>query len=914
MKPDAWRKLDRVFHSALQLGPAERCALLDKECVGDDQLRREVEALLAAHGEAGSFIERPALDIEARAVAEDQNQLSVGQSIGHYRIVTLLGSGGMGEVYLAEDTALGRKVALKLLPAEFTRDLDRVRRFQQEARAASALNHPNIITIHEITQVDDRHVIATEFIDGETLRERIRDARVQTAEGDGDKSGTALPLREVLNIAIQIADALAAAHEAGIVHRDIKPENIMVRRRDGYIKVLDFGLAKLTPVGVGGYDVDAEAATRPQVKTSAGLVMGTVTYMSPEQTRGEQVDARTDIWSLGVVLYELVAGRGPFDRPSPNEIIAAILNSAPPLLMDCIPEMPRELERIVGKALMKDREARYQTAKELLVDLRHLQHRLEIEKELDGSKSLLPQRESSGARQAMIVASAWEQLRRGITGHRRTQVIAAFALALLVLVIGTFIYRSYFRKNFTAIDSIAVLPLANVGSAPETEYLSDGITATLINSLSQLPQLRVVARPTAFRYKGKEIDPQQVGRDLGVQAIITGSLIQRDDVLTIQVDLVETNGGSQIWGRQYDRKPSDLLTVRQDLARDITERLRLNVGSEDANRLRKGDTGNTDAFRFYLRGLHLLNRVNAEDRKKAIIEFQQAINQDPNYALAYVGLADSYAFLETLSGEPAGEFMPKGRAAIDRALRIDDNLAEAHTSLGNIEQFSWNFSAAEREFRRGIELNPNAATGHAAYSFFLSRVQGRYNEALAEMKLAQQIDPLAARIGTGLAQIYSGLHELDAAIEEARKVIELEPGYAEAHRFLGVVYRQQARYEEAIKELETAVSLSKRQGWALSDLGVCYALFGKKAQAKSILNEIREKYDKREALGQELAYVYVAMGEKEQGFTWLEKDFQVRSSSLFLIAYSPRGDILREKLGNDRRWKDLLQRIGLPHG
>ena len=485
MQAERWQQLDQLFHSALQLEPGKRAALLDKECAGDEGLRRECEALLAAHNEAGSFIERPALDVEARSVAKQEMQLGTGQSIGHYRIVTLLGAGGMGEVYLAEDTTLGRKVALKLLPAEFTRDTDRVRRFQQEAHAASALNHPNIVTVYEIAHVDDRHLIATEFIDGETLRERIRDARVQTAEGDGDKSGTALPLREVLNIAIQTADALAAAHEAGIVHRDIKPENIMVRRRDGYIKVVDFGLAKLTPVVVGVDEVDREALTRPRVKTSAGMVMGTVTYMSPEQTRGEKLDQRTDLWSLGVVLYELLAGRAPFDRPTPSEVIAGILEREPPPLADYLAEIPSELQRIISKALTKDREQRYQTAKDLLVDLRHLQHCWEAEKEIDWSSSPKARDTQPTGTNPLAIVKALNAryLLRAIVNPKAALFIAVLAITLVIAAVG---YRSYFTTGWPAIDSIAVLPFVNVSGDQNAEYLSEGIPDALINSLTEL--------------------------------------------------------------------------------------------------------------------------------------------------------------------------------------------------------------------------------------------------------------------------------------------------------------------------------------------------------------------------------------------------------------------------------------------
>jgi serine/threonine protein kinase len=379
MKPENWKQLDRLFHEALTLPPDERNVFINNACGGDDSLRHQVEALLSAHGKAGSFIEKPALEVEARSIAKDQTESAVGQTIGHYKIISQLGVGGMGEVYLAEDTSLGRKVAIKLLPVDFTRDDDRVRRFQQEARAASALNHPNIITIFEIGEVESRHFLATEFIDGHTLRQHIGGS--QTTDADKSRTREQLKVNEILNIAIQIADALAAAHEAGIVHRDIKPENIMLRRRDSYVKVLDFGLAKLTDAA--NTSVDPEAPTKAQVKTGAGIVMGTPSYMSPEQARGATIDARTDVWSLGVVIYELVAGCPPFERSTPSEVIALILEREPPPLLRYARDIPAELERIVSKALTKDKEERYQTAKDLLVDLRRLKQRLDVEADIE---------------------------------------------------------------------------------------------------------------------------------------------------------------------------------------------------------------------------------------------------------------------------------------------------------------------------------------------------------------------------------------------------------------------------------------------------------------------------------------------------------------------------------------------------
>ena len=665
MKPERWQQLDELFHAALEREPEERAEFLDQACAGDESLRKQVEALLAAHEEAGSFIESPAMEVEARGVAADQGsteaELATGETVSHYRIISPLGSGGMGDVYLAQDTVLSRQVALKLLPEYFTRDRDRLRRFQQEARAASALNHPNIITIYEIGQVDDRHFIATEFIDGATLR--------QNFFGEGrHTSGKPLRLREVLDIAIQTADALAAAHEAGIVHRDIKPENIMVRRRDGYVKVLDFGLAKLTEGAV-----DTEAPTRAQVKTSAGVVMGTASYMSPEQARGEKVDARTDIWSLGVVLYELVAGCAPFERSTPSEVIALILEREPPPLARYAREVPSELERIVSKALTKDREERYQTAKDLLVDLRRLRQRLEVEAEIE--RTVQPQERSS---EEKAVATSSEQtaaataraatvetedaavahstssaayLVKEIKLHKRGALIALAALVALTAVAAYFAYSRHWAEgsgninSAISIRSVAVLPFANESNDPDAEYLSDGISESLINSLSQLSQLKVIARSSSFKYKGNAIDPQKVANALGVQGIVTGRIVQRGDNLLISVELVDARDKTQVWGGQYNRKSSDLLAVQAEISQEIADRLRLKLTGAERQQLAKRPTENLKAFQYYMQGRAYAHRRTREDLLAAIRYCEKAIEEDRNYALAYAGLADAYTNL-----------------------------------------------------------------------------------------------------------------------------------------------------------------------------------------------------------------------------------------------------------------------------
>src|SRR5437868_336843 len=522
MKPEHWQRIKTLLQSALEREPGERPAFLAAACAGDESLRKEVESFIISHEQAGGFIEEPAYGVIAEIIADEQGRSMLGRTLGHYKVLELLGAGGMGEVYLAQDMSeLERTVALKILPAELASDRERMQRSIREARTVSALNHPNILTIHEAGQAEGTRFIVTEYIDGVTLREHLRSKRIS--------------LHESLDIAIQVAAALDAAHEAGVVHRDIKPENIMVRRRDHIVKVLDFGLAKLTETAAArgqGEAVDMEAGTKVLLHTEPGLVMGTVQYMSPEQSQGSaRVDRRTDIWSLGVVLYEMAAGRVPFEGKDIHRQIIAIQENEPLPLSRYAQGVPNGLEEIVEKALAKSTEERYQTAKDFLIDLRNLKRRLEVDAKIE--RSIIPElqaRKSGAASRAEYIISEIQQHQRG--------VIAALAAIILLSIAGV-VYYFYFARGGKTIDSIAVLPFANVSNDPSTEYLSDGIPEALINSLTGLQQLRVIARSTAFRYKGRDVDPQAVGRELNVRAVLMGRVRQMGDTLNIQGDLVD---------------------------------------------------------------------------------------------------------------------------------------------------------------------------------------------------------------------------------------------------------------------------------------------------------------------------------------------------------------------------------------
>ena len=837
--------------------------------------------------------------------------LSDGTRLGRYEIRSQLGVGGMGEVYLAEDTQLDRKVAIKILTADVASDQQRLQRFIQEAKTASALNHSNILTIFEIGQADSTHFIATEYIDGETLRQHMRGAHMK--------------LSEVLNVSIQIADALSAAHEVGIIHRDIKPENIMLRKRDGYVKVLDFGIAKLIeqlPVAI-----DRDAPTKSLFHTEEGVVMGTVIYMSPEQSRGLKVDARTDLWSLGVVLYEMVAGCLPFEGSTTSEILASILNERePPPLARFVRDVPTELERIVEKALRKDREERYQTAKDTLLDLRRLKHKLEVDAEIErtvppelrsgpgelrSSGGQAVSRAPASAAQTATVESARPSSSAEyiITEIKRHQRGVAIALAtILLLSVASIAYYFFFARgsNRAAIDSIAVLPLVNTSGDPNTEYLSDGISEALINSLTELRQLRVIARSTAFRYKGKEVDPQAVGRELNVRAVLMGRVRQVGDTLNIQVDLVDATTGAQLWGEEYERKVSDILSVKQAIAREVTEKLRLRLSGEEQRLLVRRDTTNAEVYQFYLRGRFFWNKRTAEGIRKAMEQFQQAIDRDPNYALGHVGLADCYLTLEEYAGVPASETLPKARAAADRALQIDDSLAEAHASSAVTYKKLWHWAEAEKEYKRAIDLNPNYPSVHHWFAIYLY-ARGQFDDAMREIKRAQELDPLSPVISVNVAIIYLLKNDLNSAIEQCKRIIELDPGYPAAREQLGWAYLKQRRYEEATAEFQRAVELSGRAGTYLSSLGYCYAVNGRRAEALAILKELEERYAGRKAIAKDLAGVYAGLGEKDQAFAWLEKSLEQRSGELPYITTHFHFEDLR----SDPRYAALVRRMGL---
>jgi len=868
MNPERWQKLDELFHAALDVKPEGRLRFVAEACGSDEALRKELESMLEHYEKAGSFIDFPAYVVAAEAIVADESL--VGKSFGPYQITQVLGKGGMGIVYLALDQGLHRQIALKFLHDDLLNDKQRVQRFKQEARAASALNHPNILTVHEIGQSNSTHFIATEFVAGETLRERLAGGRMKVLEA--------------VDIATQASSALTAAHAAGITHRDIKPENIMLRP-DGYVKVLDFGLAKLTDRSIS--DVDQAATTRA-ADTDPGVVMGTVKYMSPEQAQGLPVDSRTDIWSLGAVLYEMIAGCPPFEGATPSHVTVSILERKPSPLSRYASEVPGELEWMISKALRKDREERYQTAKDLMIDLRYLRQQIEINAELERSVAAT---DAVGAIDTTPNVSKESQSGKKTISSPSNESAAS---------------SSGRRQSRKVINSLAVLPLANASADPNAEYLSDGITESIINSLSQLPKLRVVPRSTVFRYKGQEVDPQLVGHDLGVRAVLTGRLLQMGDQLIIKMELIDVLNESQLWGEQYNRKLSDILEVEEQISREISEKLRLKLTGEDKKRLTKRFTKNTDAYHAYLKGRYYWNKRTPDTIQRGIEFFQKAISLDPHYALAYCGLADSYLLLGAVEygGLRPMEAVPRVRDAVLHALQLDDALAEAHTSLGNISYYDWDWQLAEREYKRAIELNPNYATAHHWYANQLM-AHARFDEGLKQIKRAQELDPLSLPIVLGEGWLLFLARQYDQAIEEFRKVIELEPNFANSHLCLGLAYEQKQKYDEAIEELQKAIQLSDSPLMRAA-LGHAYALSGKTAKARQIRDEMIESSKQKYISPVLIAAVCAGLGEKEEAFAWLEKAYEEHSEGLFWFKVEPSMNNLR----SDPRYDELLQRMG----
>ncbi len=796
----------------------------------------------------------------------------IGKIVSHYRILDKLGKGGMGVVYKAEDLKLGRQVAVKFLPEELSQDSRALERFQREARAISALNHPNICIIHEIDEHQRRHFIVMELLEGESLSARM--------------GGIPAKTELVLQVGIQIAEALTAAQAKGITHRDLKPANIFLTQA-GPVKMLDFGLAKVQPEAAAADVDDADKPTVSEVLSTPGLVMGTVDYMSPEQALGRDVDQRTDIFSLGVVLYHMIAGRLPFKGVSASDTIVRIARDHPESLIQLNPAVPAELEHIVRKCLEKDRARRYQSAGDLAIDLKNLQRDLE-----QGTATRV-----TPAAPAPASAIPYRRL-----------AIAGIAFAALLLLAFAFI-RGWWRPPGSGsparIEALAVLPLENLSGDPSQDYFADGMTEALIADLGQIGSLTVISRTSVMRYKGSKTPLPEIARKLRVDAVVEGSVVRSGQRVRITANLIQAATEKQLWARSYERSTGDILDLQSELAQAIAVEIRSTITPNEKARLSRSRPVNPDAYQAYLKGSYYSNQLNPESHRKAIDYFDQAIRIEPEYAAAYAGLSRAWTALGAADAVPMADAFARAANAAQQAVKLDDSLAEAHVALAMLHEHHWEHTAAEKELRRAIELNPGSEPAHIIYTSQL-RHWGRLDESIAEARRALALDPLSVLANEGLGDVYVSARRYDLAIEQYRKTLELYPNRSVSHYMLGWAYVYKGMIENGTSEIQESLRLEGGDPNLSADLAYIAAISGRPQEARKVLQRLLA-LAKRIPLAGHVALIYIGLGQKDQAFEWLEKAYQEHNILMLWLKTDPRFDSLRA----DARFAGLLKKVGL---
>jgi serine/threonine protein kinase len=741
----------------------------------------------------------------------------IGKNISHYKILDKLGEGGMGEVYLAEDTKLNRQVALKFLPMQYASDKELKIRFKREAQAAAALNHPNIITIHEVSEHEGKPFIAMEYVEGESLKNLI--------------SKKDISINEVLDISLQISGGLAVAHKAGIVHRDIKPQNILVGK-DHRVRICDFGLVKLKT------DITL---------TQTGSTLGTLAYMSPEQAQGKEIDQRSDIFSLGVILYEMIASRLPFQGDHEAAVIHSILNDMPEPLARYKSNLPEGLQRIVDKAMEKNREMRYQHAEDLRVDLRKLKMELE-------------------------------------TGVTQT-----------------------LEASTKLTSSIAVLPFADLSANKDQQYFCDGMAEEIINALTHVEGLRVVARTSAFSFRGKEVDIREIGKKLNVRALLEGSVRKAGNRLRISAQLINVADGYHLWSEKYDRDMENVFAIQDEISLAIVDKLKIKLLGEEKAKILRRYTDNLEAYNLYLKGRFYWNTRTEGGLKISLDYFQKAIEKDPEFAVAYSGLADSYSTLGFYDFLPKKDAFTKARSEALKALEIDEGVGEAHVSLAGIKAwYDWDWAGAEREFKRALELGPSNVEAHHMYAHLLEGI-ARFNEAFTEMRRALELEPLSINLNSCMGQILFIARRYDEAMHELQKTIEMDPSFSLPYYWLGRVYLEKAMHEEAIEQLEKGTTSAGIRTMMMGALGYAYAVTGRTTDAQNIVDQLKSLSKKRYVDPYFEALVYVGLGKKERAFELLEKAYEGRSAYISLLKVDP----LFDNLHSDQRYISLLKKMGL---